>query len=43
MFNGEFKMKPNYKKGFEIMIEYFDSIADEEKEKVHKALLECGL
>ena len=36
-------MKPNYKKGFEIMIQYFDSIADEEKEEVDKQLKKVGL
>jgi predicted CopG family antitoxin len=32
-----------YKKGFEILMEYFDSISDEEKPKVHKQLFELGL
>jgi hypothetical protein len=36
-------MKPNYKKGFEILLEYFDSISDEEKPKVDKALKRVGL
>ena len=36
-------MKPNYKKGFEIMIEYFDSLPDVEREEVDKRLKECGL
>ena len=34
---------PDYKKGYEIMSEYFDSIADEEKEEVDRLLKECGL
>ena len=34
---------PNYKKGFEILSEYFDSIADEEKESVDQQLRKCGL
>lgn len=33
----------DYKKGFEILMEYFDSIADEEKEEVDKQLKEVGL
>ena len=36
-------MKPNYKKAYEILIEYYDSIADEEKEEVDKQLKRCGL
>jgi len=36
-------MKQNYKKGFEILMEYFDSISDEEKEEVDKRLKEVGL
>ena len=36
-------MKPNYKKGFDILYEYFDSISDEEKPKVDKLLKEVGL
>ena len=35
--------KPNYKKGYEILSEYFDSIAEEEKEEVDRRLKECGL
>jgi len=34
---------PTIKKGYEIMSEYFDSIADEEKEEVDRLLKECGL
>ena len=36
-------VKPNYKKGFEILSEYFDSIADEEKESVDRELRKCGV
>lgn len=32
-----------YKKGYEILICYFDSISDEEQSKVHKQLLKLGL
>lgn len=32
-----------YRKAYEILIEYFDSIADEEKEYVHTKLSELGL
>lgn len=32
-----------YKKGYEIMADYFDSISDEEKPKVHKQLEKIGL
>ena len=35
--------QPDYKKGFEILSEYFDSISDEEKPKVHKRLMRLGL
>lgn len=33
----------NYKKAFDILYEYFDSIADEEKSKVDKKLKRLGL
>jgi len=36
-------VNPDYEKGFEIMYEFFDSIADEQKEEVDKKLKECGL
>lgn len=36
-------MKPNYKKGYEILSEYFDSISDEEQPKVMKRLEAIGL
>jgi hypothetical protein len=32
-----------YQKGFNILMEYFDSIADEEKPKVNKRLKRLGL
>jgi hypothetical protein len=32
-----------YKQAYEILIEYFDSISDEEKPKVDKKLKELGL
>jgi len=34
---------PNYKKGFDILAEYIDSISDEEQPKVYKKLKACGL
>ena len=37
------KGKPNYKKAYEILICYFDSISDEEQQLVHKQLLKLGL
>ena len=37
------KEKERYEKGFSILIEYFDSIADEEKPEVSKRLEEIGL
>ena len=36
-------MKPNYKKAYEILIEYFDSISEEEQPIVDRALKKCGL
>jgi thiamine pyrophosphokinase len=32
-----------YYYGFNIMMEYFDSISNEEKQKLHKKLLKLGL
>ena len=32
-----------YIKGFDILMEYFDNISDEEKQKVHERLMEIGL
>lgn len=37
------KDKEKYEKAYNILIEYFDSIADEEKPKVHKQLKKLGL
>lgn len=37
------KIKPDYEKGFNILMEYFDSISDEEKPKVDKLLKKLGL
>ena len=34
---------PDYKKAYNILAEYFDSISDEEKEEVDRRLKECGL
>jgi len=36
-------MKPNYKKGFEILSEYFDSISEEERTEVSNRLEKVGL
>jgi len=35
--------KKDYKKAYYILIEYFDSISDEEKPKVNEQLRGCGL
>lgn len=37
------RMNPDYKKGFKILMEYFDSIPDVEQLEVDKRLTECGL
>ena len=37
------RKKPNYKKAYNILLEYWDSIADEEKEDLNKRLEEIGL
>jgi len=37
------QIKPNYKKGFEILEEYFDYIPDMDKSIVHEKLLSVGL
>jgi len=34
---------PNYKKGYQILSEYFDSISEEERIEVDKRLTEVGL
>jgi len=36
-------LEPDYKKGYDILSRYFDSIADEEKQKVHEQLKKVGL
>ena len=35
-------MKPNYKKGFEILMEYWDCLPEEEREEIHEALKKVG-
>jgi len=37
------KIKPNYEKAFLILLEYFDTIPDEEKHEVDIRLKRCGL
>lgn len=37
------KKKPDYEKGFNILMEYFDNIAEEERPQVDKRLKRCGL
>ena len=39
----EEKDKPNYEKGFEILMEYFDCIPEEERAEVDKRLRKCNL
>lgn len=36
-------VKPDYKKGFNILMNYWDSLPDEEKEGISKELDEVGL
>jgi len=36
-------MKKNYKKAYCILMEYWDSLPDEEKDDINKRLRECGL
>ena len=36
-------MKQDYKKGFSILMDYFDSISEEEREEVDQRLKEVGL
>lgn len=36
-------MKPNYKKGFELLMSYWDCFPDEEKDEIHQQLKEMGL
>jgi len=37
------KEKHRYKKGFNILLEYWDSLPEEEKENIDERLTECGL
>lgn len=37
------KIEPDYKKGFEILIEFFDFIPNLDKEIIHKKLEKIGL
>ena len=37
------KMAETYKKGYEILSEYFDSISEDERQSVHERLNEVGL
>ena len=37
------EVEPDYKKGYEILSEYFDSISDEEKTMVDRLLKQVGL
>ena len=37
------KQKKDYKKAFEILIEYFDDIPDDDKQMVDKKLKKCNL
>lgn len=37
------KTKPDYEKAYDILIEYWDSLPDEEKPKIHRRLKKCGL
>jgi len=34
--------KPDYKKAYNILMDYWDSLPDEEKEDIDKRLKECG-
>ena len=36
------RMKTNYKKAYQILMEYWDSLPDEEKEEIDQRLKECG-
>jgi len=39
----QIRQPPNYKKAYDILIQYFNSIPDEQKEEVNKQLKEVGL
>jgi len=36
-------MKQDYKKGFNILMEYWDSLPDEQKEEINQRLNEVGV
>jgi len=36
-------MRPNYRKGYNILMEYWDSLPDEEKPKIDEELKKVGL
>lgn len=36
-------MKKDYKKGFEILLEYWDSLPDDEKKDIDKRLKKCNI
>ena len=35
--------KPNYEKAYNILMDYWDSLPDEQKEEIHEDLTKCGL
>ena len=35
--------KANFKKAYNILMEYWDSLPEDEREEVHKKLLKCGV
>jgi hypothetical protein len=37
------KIRSNYKKAFGILMDYWESLPDEEKKDIDKRLKECGL
>jgi hypothetical protein len=37
------KKIPDYEKGFNVLIEYFDYLPDEDKDYIDKELTKCGL
>lgn len=37
------KKKPDYRKGFNILMEYWDSLPEDEKGTIDKKLRKCGL
>lgn len=36
-------MKHNYKKAYNVLMDYFHSLPDEDKEEINSRLEECGL